>query len=137
MALAMALHDAWLKAPPGRLCAWQQARALALREASRMLHGGRSQLDWIAQRVEKVAISMGDNLCLYRRNQTEPGRSRRKFRGTRQAHSMEPHEAQGAVRGAVGNVLTTPVFLQAEPDGAGAEPAEVSRNTQSSLNGTA
>ena len=55
----MDLRDAWLKAPPGRLCAWQQARALALREVSKMLHKGRSQLEWIAQRVEKVAISLG------------------------------------------------------------------------------
>ena len=30
----MSLRDLWLAAPPGRLCPWQQARALALREAS-------------------------------------------------------------------------------------------------------
>ena len=53
----MALRDAWLHAPVGRLSAWQQARALALREVSRELHAGRAQLDWIAKRVEKVTSS--------------------------------------------------------------------------------
>ena len=48
-----ALRDAWLSAPAGRLCPWQQARALALREASRTLHNGRTNLKWIASRVEK------------------------------------------------------------------------------------
>ena len=37
----MALRDAWLHAPVGRLSAWQQARALALREVSRELHAAR------------------------------------------------------------------------------------------------
>ena len=38
--LAMAqeqLRDVWLHAQHGRLCAWEQAKALALREASREL----------------------------------------------------------------------------------------------------
>ena len=39
----MALRDAWLHAPVGRLSAWQQARALALREVSRELHAGRAR----------------------------------------------------------------------------------------------
>ena len=43
----------WLQAQLGRLCAWEQAKALALREASRELHG-RTQLEWIAARVEKT-----------------------------------------------------------------------------------
>ena len=53
---AMALRDAclsWLSAPEGRVCAWQQARALALREASAELHGA-PWLGWIAERVTKV-----------------------------------------------------------------------------------
>ena len=49
-----ALCEAWLSAPAGRMSAWQQAKALGLREASRELHKGRAQLDWIADRVEKV-----------------------------------------------------------------------------------
>ena len=52
--LAMAqeqLRDVWLHAQHGRLCAWEQAKALALREASRELHG-RTQLAWIAACVE-------------------------------------------------------------------------------------
>ena len=47
------LRDAWLHAQHGRLCAWAQAKALALREVSRELHG-RTQLAWIAARVEKA-----------------------------------------------------------------------------------
>ena len=52
----MALRDAclsWLSTPEGRLCAWQQARALALREASAEVHGA-PWLPWIAERVTKV-----------------------------------------------------------------------------------
>ena len=48
------LRNLWLSAPHGRLSPWQQARALALREVSRELHAGRTQLEWIAVRVEKV-----------------------------------------------------------------------------------
>ena len=33
------LRDMWLHAQDGRLCAWEQAKALALREVSRELHG--------------------------------------------------------------------------------------------------
>ena len=47
------LRDSWLRGQHGRLCAWEQAKALALREASRELHG-RTQLAWIAARVERV-----------------------------------------------------------------------------------
>ena len=49
-----ALRQLWLSAPPGRMSPWQQARALALREVSRELHAGRTQLEWVAARVEKV-----------------------------------------------------------------------------------
>ena len=49
-----ALEAMWLSAPHGRLCPWQQARALALREASRELHSGRTQLEWVAARVVKM-----------------------------------------------------------------------------------
>ena len=54
MPTSESLSALWLSAPPGRLSPWQQARALALRDASREIHGGRSQLQWIADRVEKV-----------------------------------------------------------------------------------
>ena len=47
------LCGVWLHAQHGRLSAWEQAKALALREASRELHG-RTQLVWIAARVEKA-----------------------------------------------------------------------------------
>ena len=43
----------WLHAQHGRLCAWEQAKALALRKVGRELHG-RTQLAWIAARVEKA-----------------------------------------------------------------------------------
>ena len=50
----MSLRDAWLRAPVSRLSAGQQARALALREVSKELHAGRTQLEWVAGRAEKV-----------------------------------------------------------------------------------
>ena len=49
------LRDMWLHAQDGRLCAWEQAKALALREVSRELHG-RTQLEWIAARVENMRL---------------------------------------------------------------------------------
>ena len=54
MATSRDLEALWLAGRPGSLCPWQQARALALREVSQELHKGRSQLSWIAARVEKV-----------------------------------------------------------------------------------
>ena len=51
----MALREAWLSAQEGRLCAWQQARALALREASTEIHGA-PWLPWIAERVTNSDI---------------------------------------------------------------------------------
>ena len=46
------------------------------------------------------------------------------------------HEALGAAHGAVGSVLTTPVFSQAELDEAGAETEEAPRKTFSSSSWT-
>ena len=63
----MALRDAWLSAPEGRLCAWQQACALALREASTELHGA-PWLPWIAERVTKVTSRCGVSLSLAQTN---------------------------------------------------------------------
>ena len=50
------LRSLWLgdSAPQGRLSAWDQAKALGLREASKEIHNGRTQLGWIAARVTKV-----------------------------------------------------------------------------------
>ena len=48
------LRAFWLDAPEGRLCPWEQAKALGLREASRELHGGKTNLPWIAARISKV-----------------------------------------------------------------------------------
>ena len=48
------LRDLWLTAPQGRLSPWEQAKALGLREASRVLHNGRANMPWIAERVAKV-----------------------------------------------------------------------------------
>ena len=47
------LRDLWVRAQHGRLRAWEQAEAQALREVSRELHG-RTQLAWIAARAEKA-----------------------------------------------------------------------------------
>ena len=48
------LRALWLHAPEGRLSPWEQAKALGLREASKELHGGKTNLPWIAARVSKV-----------------------------------------------------------------------------------
>ena len=55
---AMALRDvclSLLSIREGRFCVWQQARALALREASAETHGA-PWLRWIAERVRKVDV---------------------------------------------------------------------------------
>ena len=45
----------WRSAPAGRLCPWEQAKALALREVGKKLKDGEPPtLDWIAARVTKV-----------------------------------------------------------------------------------
>ena len=61
------LRDVWLHAQHGRLSAWEQAKALALREVSRELHG-RTQLAWIA----KYDCIAADKLWAKR---TEPSRN--------------------------------------------------------------
>ena len=48
------LRNAWLPAPDGRLCAWEIAKALAMREASKHIHDGKTNLPWIAERANKV-----------------------------------------------------------------------------------
>ena len=48
------LRRAWLDAPANRLCAWEVAKALGLREASKDIHNGNVNLPWIAVRVTKV-----------------------------------------------------------------------------------
>ena len=55
----------WLHAQDGRLCAWEQAKALALREVSRELHG-RTQLEWIAARVEKAGGGHPSHAALHK-----------------------------------------------------------------------
>ena len=48
------LRELWHSAPQGRLSAWETAKALGLREASKELHGGTPNLPWIAARVTKI-----------------------------------------------------------------------------------
>ena len=48
------LRNFWRSAPEGRLCPWEQAKALGLREASKVVHNGKANLPWIAERVNKV-----------------------------------------------------------------------------------
>ena len=43
----------WLAAAPGTLCAWEQAKALAYREASKELHNGKVKLAWVASKLTK------------------------------------------------------------------------------------
>ena len=47
------LREVWRGGQANRMCPWEQARALALREASREIHGGRANVEWVAARVVK------------------------------------------------------------------------------------
>ena len=47
------LSAQWKSAQHGRLCAWEMAKVLGLREASKELHGGKPNMTWIAARVTK------------------------------------------------------------------------------------
>ena len=44
----------WLDAVENRLRAWEVAKALGLREASKEIHGDNGRLPWIAARLTKV-----------------------------------------------------------------------------------
>ena len=59
------LRAFWLHAQDGRICPWEQAKALGLREASRELHKGKTNLLWIAARVTKVGG--GHPMCVRER----------------------------------------------------------------------
>ena len=48
------LRSFWKSAPDGRLCPWEVAKALGLREASKEIHDGKWNLPWIAERLTKV-----------------------------------------------------------------------------------
>ena len=48
------LRELWLGGRDGRICPWELAKALGLREASKSLHGGQPNLPWIAARVTKI-----------------------------------------------------------------------------------
>ena len=47
------LQTYWHAATPGTLCAWEQAKALAFREASKEIHNGKVKLAWVASKVTK------------------------------------------------------------------------------------
>lgn len=54
MALSQtALKDLWEGGQKDRLGPWEQARALAFREASKELHGGEVNVPWVCARVQK------------------------------------------------------------------------------------
>ena len=48
------LRKFWHSAPDGRLCPWEQAKALGLREANNVVHNGKANRPWVAERVTKV-----------------------------------------------------------------------------------
>ena len=48
------LRNFWLSSSPGHLSPWEQAKALGLREASKELHGGQTNVPWICARLEKT-----------------------------------------------------------------------------------
>ena len=47
------LQTYWHAAAAGRLCPWEQAKALAFREASKEIHNGTVKLDWVASKLTK------------------------------------------------------------------------------------
>ena len=49
-----ALRRLWHGGQEGRLSAWEVAKALGLREASKELHDGTLNLPWVAQRLKKI-----------------------------------------------------------------------------------
>ena len=49
-----ALRRLWHGGQEGRLSAWEVAKALGLREASKELHDGTLNLPWVAQRLKKL-----------------------------------------------------------------------------------
>ena len=62
------LRSLWLTAPPGRLSPWEQARALGLREASKLIFDGEVNKTWStagAQRgtftQEDIAVGLGSH----------------------------------------------------------------------------
>ena len=60
------LRAYWRNAPVGRLCPWEQAKALALREVSAELNDGElTTLPWIAARVTKVGGGHPDRASLH------------------------------------------------------------------------
>lgn len=48
------LRSLWLHSAPGRLCPWEQAKALSLREASKEIHGGKERVPWICAHLTKT-----------------------------------------------------------------------------------
>ena len=93
------LRDSWLRGQHGRLCAWEQAKALALREASRELHG-RTQLAWIAARVEKVGGGHPSGGALHKFFKVVDG-DKEWFPGKRMGRSAWPEATNGACEAAL------------------------------------
>ena len=98
------LRDSWLRGQHGRLCAWEQAKALALREASRELHG-RTQLAWIAARVERFGGGHPSGGALHKffkivdgDKEWSPGKQRGAARGPKPLMVPELLEALGEAR---------------------------------------
>ena len=54
------LRDVWHGGQTDRMSPWEQARALAFREASREIHGGRVSVPWVVAHVFK---NNGSHLC--------------------------------------------------------------------------
>jgi hypothetical protein len=48
------LRNLWKGGPSGRLSAWEVAKALAFREASKVVHNGQVKLPWISTHLTKI-----------------------------------------------------------------------------------
>ena len=62
------LRALWRTSAPGRLTPWQQARALAFREASRQIYGGHVAMNWIARFLKKLMMQEQPTLTCRLRN---------------------------------------------------------------------
>ena len=94
------LRRAWLDAPANRLCAWEVAKALGLREASKEIHIGNVSLPWIAARATKVDGGSPSTPALHQlfgKIDADPERFPGKAHWHKTRAETTPHEGQATL----------------------------------------
>ena len=104
------LRELWLGGQHGRLCPWEQAKALGLRQASREIHGGKVNLPWIPLRSLPSLLGPerpGTKVqgCDQRGQNLQHWRSRGRWPLQKEAGRRDPAAAWAAV---VGGHLSMP-----------------------------